>query len=57
MLDKLNRMSAVKMFFEKDSRKVEMKEMGDFWKSLNEEEKQEFSQSAAKQLGVELVGS
>jgi hypothetical protein len=51
----MNRMQAIKTFFEKDGgRKVDTPEMAGLWKTLTTEEKQEFSEAAAKQLGVEL---
>lgn len=47
---------AVKAFFNKDSKRpVELPEMMEFWKACSAEEKVEFAQSAAKQLGVELL--
>jgi len=51
----MNRVGAVRAFLNKDaSRPVEMKEMGAFWSNCTQKEKQEFAESAASQLGVEL---
>ena len=56
MEENMTRVVAVKTFLNNDTnRPVENKEMMDFWKSLTDAEKQEFSESAAKQLGVELT--
>lgn len=53
----MTRIGVVKMFFEKDSTKVEATDMMAFWKACNEEERKEYAESAAKQLGVELAAS
>lgn len=55
MPEKMTRVTALKTFFNRDTnRPVENGEMMTFWKSLTENEKQEFALSAATQLGVEL---
>lgn len=41
--------SGLKRFLEKDSRPVTMTEFQDFWKSLTDTEKQEFSASVTAQ--------
>jgi len=51
----MTRVVALRSFFDQGtSRAVTSTEFMEFWKSLTPEEKTEYSQSAAKQLGVEL---
>lgn len=50
----MTRIAAVKAFFEKDAKKVESAEMMAFWRGCNEQERAEFAESAAKQLGITL---
>ena len=51
----MNRLAAVRNFLQKDSRAVETTEFMQFWKACTEQERAAFAESAAKQLGVELI--
>lgn len=52
-MEALSRVGLVKTFFnEGSSRPVEIKEMMAFWASCSPAEKQEFSDSASRQLGI-----
>ena len=55
--DKVTRIAAVKMFFEREPNgfKVGMNEFQAFWGSLSAGEKLEFSEAAAKAMGVEIA--
>jgi hypothetical protein len=55
MAEVISRIGAVKQFFEKGSTKVETSEMMAFWRACTDQEKIEFSDSAALQLGVTLT--
>lgn len=54
-MQKVNRVRAVIDFLSKDSRKVEVPEMMNFWRNCTQVEKVEFSESAALQMGYELA--
>lgn len=51
----MNRVTVTKKYFDTDtSRKVENTEFMQFWKSLTDEEKTDYSNAAAQQLGEEV---
>lgn len=45
-----NRMQLIKEFLNKDAKPISMQEFGEFWKSLSEEEKNEYAIQSAKLL-------
>jgi len=58
MADTVTRIAALKQFFNRDAaRPCENTELMAFWKACTEEEKQEFAESAASQLGLTLAAT
>ena len=53
-MEKLKLSVAVKRFLEKDARPIPLPEFRDFWMSLSDVDKREFSETSARELGVEL---
>lgn len=54
MAEVLSRVGAVKKFFAKDAKDVDLREMMAFWGNCSVAEKNEFSESAARQLPCTL---
>lgn len=50
------RMVAVKQFLAKDAKPIDTKEFSEFWKSCNDEDRNQYAACAAESLGVKIEG-